>query len=92
MIDPKYKLEVLKVQAMESMAYVNYWIGYANTPMNLARTIHKGLSDGPLMTKDELIDHAFKTASNHIARLRDIQEAIIELGQEEEKRKLGIIQ
>ncbi len=59
-----------------SIARANWWTAYANTPANLNRTVHKGGYDGPLLTKDELIDNAMVTANTHLKNAQDSLEKL----------------
>jgi len=59
-----------------SIARANWWTAYANTPANLNRTVHKGCSDGPMLTKDELIDHAMITANNYLTYAQECLEKL----------------
>jgi len=45
------------------LAQSNYWIAYANTPMNKKRKVYHL---GYLLTEDELIEDAFNTAKQHL--------------------------
>lgn len=65
-----------------SIARANWWTVYANTPANLNRTVHHGGHDGPLLTKDELINDAMITANTHLS---NAQESLHELNLEASK-------
>jgi Mg2+ and Co2+ transporter CorA len=59
-----------------SLARANWWINFANTTKCKSRIIHKGFSDAPLMTEDELVEDAFKTANQHIRNAEELLDSL----------------
>ena len=68
--------DILIQQINLSIARANWWTDYANTPANLNRTVHKGYADGPILTKNELIDDAMSIANNHLTYAQDCLEKL----------------
>lgn len=59
-----------------SLARAAWWTAYANTPANLARQVHQGTHDGPLLGPDALIDSAMRTADNHLSNAQDMLDVL----------------
>jgi hypothetical protein len=68
--------DILIQQINLSIARANWWTAYANTPANLNRIVHHGGHDGPLFTKDELIDDAMRIANNHLSNAQEMLEKL----------------
>lgn len=70
-------LEWLKIEAIKTQCYADYWVNFATSETNYNRIVTKGSRDGiEKLTKAELEKEAFDTALSHIRRLEDLQNEI----------------
>jgi hypothetical protein len=74
------RLEILKIEALKSQCYANYWANFAQSKTNLSREVYHGGASkeyrGEKLTDAELEKEAFNTALSHIKRLNEIQSEI----------------
>jgi hypothetical protein len=71
--------DILRAQFQLSLARAAYWTAFATTPANLARDVRQGGSDGPRLTRDQLIDSAMQTAANHLSNAQQTLDAMNEI-------------
>ncbi len=67
-------LEILRVQALECVAYANYHVHFAISEANKRRSVYDG--NNIKLSAFELEKDSFDTAKRHISRLDEIKKAI----------------
>lgn len=66
------QIKIGEDQKKQAELYALWWMHAATNGHAATRTIHKGASDGPKMTADELRDEAMQTAMRHIQRFSEL--------------------
>lgn len=66
------RIEQMKFHELQAM----WWMHAASNGHAATRTIHKGGSDGPLMTAEELRDAAMVTSRQHMSIYLELMEEL----------------